>query len=55
MRHAIDWEVAEAQFCVLDRAAAARRRRCAASPGWSPDSGEIEIAGKLVNAPARRC
>jgi iron(III) transport system ATP-binding protein len=53
---AIDLEVAEGEFCVLLGPSGCGKTttlRCVAGLE-RPDSGEIELAGKLVNAPARR-
>jgi iron(III) transport system ATP-binding protein len=52
----IDLEVAEGEFCVLLGPSGCGKTttlRCVAGLE-RPDGGEIEIAGKLVNSPARR-
>src|SRR4029434_1689270 len=52
----INLEVAEGEFCVLLGPSGCGKTttlRCVAGVE-RPDSGEIEIAGQLVNAPARR-
>lgn len=53
---AIDLEVSEGEFCVLLGPSGCGKTttlRCVAGLE-RPDGGEIEIAGKLVNSPARR-
>ncbi|MGZ8479926.1 MAG: ATP-binding cassette domain-containing protein, partial [Candidatus Binatia bacterium] len=52
----INLEVAEGEFCVLLGPSGCGKTttlRCVAGLE-RPDGGEIEIAGKLVNSPARR-